>query len=209
MTKTMPEMTMHAHAALERRLSPSSVNSLSSRPSSVGWGIAVSSDCIIDFKERPALVGSKIPNEEDLAYKVHFRFCRVDYCLFGSRRDEEKKLPRSSRPVVTFFSFAAAFKMADYFGLTYGALVLTGGLIGYLKAGSIPSLVAGVVSGLLAGYGAYTENNALLLGVSGVLGGIMGKRFLNSGKLMPAGIICVLSLAIFGRGIIRAIQASR
>ncbi|KAK0424178.1 hypothetical protein QR680_008529 [Steinernema hermaphroditum] len=99
--------------------------------------------------------------------------------------------------------------MADFFGLTYGALVLTGGLIGYLKAGSVPSLVAGVVSGLIAGYAAHTNNNTLLLGVSGILGGVMGKRFMNSGKLMPAGIICALSLAIFGRGVVRAIQASR
>ncbi|TKR93317.1 hypothetical protein L596_007797 [Steinernema carpocapsae] len=99
--------------------------------------------------------------------------------------------------------------MTDYFGLAYGALICTGGLVGYLKAGSVPSLAAGMICGLLAGFGAHTNNNALMLGVSSVLGGVMGKRFLNSGKLMPAGVVCVLSILIFGRGIIRAVQASQ
>lgn len=62
---------------------------------------------------------------------------------------------------------------------------------------SIPSLSAGLLFGSLLGYGAYQttknpNNLALSLGTSAVLGGIMGVRYLNSGKVMPAGILAAL-----------------
>nr|CAD7197019.1 unnamed protein product [Timema douglasi] len=64
--------------------------------------------------------------------------------------------------------------------------------------GSIPSLGAGLLFGSLLGFGAYQttqnpNNYYLLLGTSSILGGIMGARFYNSGKIMPAGLITILS----------------
>lgn len=66
-----------------------------------------------------------------------------------------------------------------------------------LFAGSIPSLGAGLLFGSVLGFGAFQtsqnpNNYMVLLGGSSVLGGIMGARFYNSGKIMPAGMITVL-----------------
>lgn len=63
--------------------------------------------------------------------------------------------------------------------------------------GSVPSLAAGLVFGSILGYGAYQttknpNNLALSLGTSAVLGGIMGVRFLNTGKVMPAGLLAAI-----------------
>ncbi|XP_026230361.1 transmembrane protein 14C-like [Anabas testudineus] len=86
----------------------------------------------------------------------------------------------------------------DLFGFSYSALVSAGGIIGYVKAGSVISLVAGLVFGLLAAVGAYlTSQNPrnvwLSLGTSGTLAVVMGLRFLNSWKFMPAGLMTVVS----------------
>lgn len=113
----------------------------------------------------------------------------------------------------------------DIFAYSYGALVVAGGLIGFLKAGkgtkreakvspidqtsplspgSIPSLLAGSAFGGLILYGASKvsdnpKNCLFILCVSFVLGAFMGHRFIKSGKFMPAGLITLLSLISFIR----------
>uniref|UniRef100_A0A8D0BLN1 Transmembrane protein 14C n=1 Tax=Salvator merianae TaxID=96440 RepID=A0A8D0BLN1_SALMN len=92
----------------------------------------------------------------------------------------------------------------DWIGFGYATLVASGGMIGYAKAGSIPSLAAGLLFGGLAGYGAYQvsqdpKNIWLSLLASGTLAGIMSLRFYNSGKFMPAGLIAGASLLMVGR----------
>nr|AIW62490.1 hypothetical protein [Scytodes thoracica] len=86
----------------------------------------------------------------------------------------------------------------DYFGALYALSVAAGGVVGYVKAGSTNSLVAGVAFGSLLAFGAYQtsvdEKNILLsFATSTVLGLIMGYRFFNTGKFMPAGLITVMS----------------
>ncbi|XP_043396020.1 transmembrane protein 14C isoform X2 [Chelonia mydas] len=92
----------------------------------------------------------------------------------------------------------------DWIGFGYAALVTSGGIIGYAKAGSVPSLAAGLLFGSLAGLGAYQlsqnpKNVWLSLIASGTLTGVMGMRFYNSGKVMPAGLIAGASLLMVGR----------
>jgi uncharacterized membrane protein (UPF0136 family) len=63
--------------------------------------------------------------------------------------------------------------------------------------GSIPSLGAGLLFGSILCYGAYQtsqnpNNFMLMLGTSAALGGLMGYRFYNSGKFMPAGLVTIL-----------------
>ncbi|XP_068557694.1 transmembrane protein 14C-like [Cebidichthys violaceus] len=86
----------------------------------------------------------------------------------------------------------------DWIGFSYAVLVSAGGIIGYVKAGSVTSLAAGLLFGLLAAVGAYLasqnpKNVWLSLGTSGTLAVVMGLRFLNSWKFMPAGLMTLLS----------------
>jgi len=93
----------------------------------------------------------------------------------------------------------------DVFGYVYALTVAAGGIIVYLKAGSTPSLIAGLVFGAIVGAGAWlisTENNHLLMLVgSGVLAAFMGLRFYNSGKFMPAGLVAGLSILMVCRSL--------
>jgi len=82
----------------------------------------------------------------------------------------------------------------------YGLLLIVGGLMGYVKAKSVPSAVAGLVCGLLAilfgyRYTWYFAPHAAFL-LSLVLIFIMGRRYLRTQKPMPAIPIVVLSLIV-------------
>ncbi|KAG1953758.1 transmembrane protein 14C [Pimephales promelas] len=104
----------------------------------------------------------------------------------------------------------------DWAGYGYAALVASGGVIGYVKAGSVPSLAAGLLFGGLAGFGAYQtsqdpKNIWVSLAASGTLTAVMGKRFYNSRKIIPAGLIAgasVLMLAKLGAGMLQKPQQS-
>ncbi|XP_028166742.1 transmembrane protein 14C [Ostrinia nubilalis] len=89
----------------------------------------------------------------------------------------------------------------DFLGFAYAATVAAGGIMGYAKAGSIPSLGAGIIFGSILGVGAYQitqdpSNYGLMLGTTTTLGGLMGYRFYNSRKFMPAGLVFGLSIAM-------------
>jgi len=83
----------------------------------------------------------------------------------------------------------------------FGALTIAGGVMGYLKAGSKESLIAGGVSGLLllvAGYLIATAKTqpGLILGivVSAALAYKFVPAFLATHKFMPAGMMALLSV---------------
>lgn len=82
----------------------------------------------------------------------------------------------------------------------YGILLIIGGGIGYIKAGSVPSLIAGLVCGFIAlfmGYRYawhYAPYVAFILAI--VLIFMMGRRYLNTRKAMPALLIVVMSLIV-------------
>ncbi|MBI1766311.1 MAG: TMEM14 family protein [Acidobacteria bacterium] len=88
--------------------------------------------------------------------------------------------------------------------LIYGILVAAGGVMGYAKAGSTASLVAGAVSGLLLAGGAalmlkgnYQNGWWLSLVVTLLLLGRFGKAALTSGlKFMPGGMVIIVSLIV-------------
>ncbi|KAI8432757.1 hypothetical protein MSG28_013716 [Choristoneura fumiferana] len=101
----------------------------------------------------------------------------------------------------------------DFFGFAYAATVAAGGIMGYAKAGSVPSLGAGIIFGSILGFGAYQisrdpTNYGLMLGTTTALGGLMGYRFYNSRKFMPAGIVFVLSVGMLVRLLAKNVTAS-
>jgi uncharacterized membrane protein (UPF0136 family) len=82
----------------------------------------------------------------------------------------------------------------------YGALVLEGGGMGWAKTQSKPSLISGLVFGLLLvadGLGLFCESHTglmIALALPALLALIMGVRVAMPRKFMPAGLMFVLSL---------------
>ena len=91
-----------------------------------------------------------------------------------------------------------------YFVALYGMLILIGGIIGHLKAGSQASLVMGVVSGLLlllASGGMFSKKHfkksvyfALILTL--ILDAFFSYRFMEKMKFMPSGLLALVSLGV-------------
>jgi uncharacterized membrane protein (UPF0136 family) len=97
---------------------------------------------------------------------------------------------------------------AIYF-LVFGALTILGGIIGYVKAGSLPSIIAGTITGILllvAGWilpNNRTAGLAIAFIVSLLLAAQFVPKLIRTAKMMPAGLMSILSVI----GIVVAIVA--
>src|SRR6266567_1543010 len=93
--------------------------------------------------------------------------------------------------------------------IIFGILTIAGGIVGYVKAGSTASIIAGSISGVLLLLAAWLmpEHQAagliIALVVSLLLAGQFIPKFFRTFKVMPAGLMSVLSAI----GIIVAIAA--
>ncbi len=91
--------------------------------------------------------------------------------------------------------------IARLYYFVFAALTAAGGVMGFVKASSKPSLIAGVISGLLlAGAGLWMPSNAkggCIFGivVSALLLGRFLPAYLKNGAFMPAVPMIVLSIA--------------
>ena len=98
---------------------------------------------------------------------------------------------------------------AKIYFIIFGVLTIVGGIIGYTTKGSMPSIIAGSISGILLLVGAFLlpNNAAAGLAVAGIVSILLAGRFIpafmKTGDLMPAGMMSVLSAI----GIIMAIAA--
>lgn len=92
-------------------------------------------------------------------------------------------------------------EIARIYLFVFGVLTIAGGVLGFVKAKSRPSLIAGTISGLsllLAGYLVGTRGTlglALGLFISFSLAGRFIGAYKKSGKFMPAGLMSVLGIA--------------
>lgn len=98
---------------------------------------------------------------------------------------------------------------AKIYFIIFGLLTIVGGVMGYVKAGSTASIVAGSISGILLLVAAYLLPAHLAVGlavaavVSIALAGRFVPAFIKTGHVMPAGLMSVLSVI----GVIVAIVA--
>lgn len=89
---------------------------------------------------------------------------------------------------------------AKIYFLVFGLLTIIGGIIGYVSKGSMASIVAGSVAGIILIIAASLLPDRALAGlviaavVSFLLAGRFLPAFLKSGGLMPAGMMSVLSV---------------
>ena len=85
--------------------------------------------------------------------------------------------------------------------LIYGILLLVGGIFGYTKAKSKPSLISGVISGLLLLISGFLQWQQISMGLilaqvlTLVLAIVFAIRLWKTRKFMPAGLMLVLSVA--------------
>jgi uncharacterized membrane protein (UPF0136 family) len=98
---------------------------------------------------------------------------------------------------------------AKIYFFVFGVLTIAGGVVAYVKAGSVASIIAGSITGVLLLVAAFLlpEHRAIGLAtafiISLLLAAQFAPKFIRTGRVMPAGMMSILSVI----GIIAAIVA--
>jgi uncharacterized membrane protein (UPF0136 family) len=98
---------------------------------------------------------------------------------------------------------------AKIYFIIFGLLTIVGGVIGFASKGSVASIVAGSISGILLLVAAFLLPGNVVAGlamagiVSLLLAGRFVPAFMKTGGFMPAGMMSVLSVI----GVVVAIAA--
>lgn len=93
------------------------------------------------------------------------------------------------------------FDLVRFYLFGFGVLTIAGGVMGFVKAKSRASLIAGTISGgllIVAGYLVGSSGRLGLivgLGVSAALASRFVMAYRKSKKVMPAGLMAVLGIA--------------
>ena len=93
--------------------------------------------------------------------------------------------------------------------IIFGVLTIAGGIVGYVKAGSMASIIAGSITGVLLLVAAFLlpEHRAAGLATAFIISLLLAAqfvpKFLRTGRVMPAGMMSILSVI----GIIAAVFA--
>jgi len=98
---------------------------------------------------------------------------------------------------------------AKIYFIAFGVLTIVGGIVGYLKAGSVASIIAGSITGVLLLVAAFLlpEHRAIGLATGFIISLLLAAqfvpKFIRTGRVMPAGMMSILSVI----GLIAAIVA--
>jgi len=98
---------------------------------------------------------------------------------------------------------------AKIYFFVFAVLTIAGGVVGYVKAGSVASIIAGSITGVLLLVAAFLlpEHRAIGLATALILSLLLAAqfvpKFMRTGKVMPAGMMSILSVI----GVIAAIAA--
>jgi len=89
---------------------------------------------------------------------------------------------------------------AKIYFIIFGALTIVGGIVGYVKAGSVASIIAGSITGVLLLVAAFLlpEHRVVGLATALIVSLLLAAQFipklLRTGTVMPAGIMSLLSV---------------
>ena len=89
---------------------------------------------------------------------------------------------------------------AKIYFIVFGALTIVGGIVGYVKAGSAASIIAGSITGVLFLVAAFLlpEHRMVGLATALIISLLLAAQFipklLRTGRVMPAGIMSLLSV---------------
>jgi uncharacterized membrane protein (UPF0136 family) len=102
-----------------------------------------------------------------------------------------------------------SMEVTKIYFILFGVLTIAGGIFGYVKAGSVASIIAGSITGVLLLVAAFLLPQhrgvglATALVISLLLAAQFIPKFLQTGRAMPAGMMSILSVI----GVIAAIVA--
>lgn len=98
---------------------------------------------------------------------------------------------------------------AKIYFIAFGVLTISGGIVGYVKAGSMASIIAGSITGILLLVAAFLlpQHRAIGLATAFIISLLLAAqfvpKFIRTGRVMPAGMMAILSVI----GLIAAIVA--
>ena len=98
---------------------------------------------------------------------------------------------------------------AKLYFIVFGVLTIAGGVVGYVKAGSVASIIAGSITGVLILVAAFLlpEHRAIGLATAFIISLLLAAqfvpKFIRTGRVMPAGMMSILSVI----GLVAAIIA--
>ena len=96
-------------------------------------------------------------------------------------------------------------EVAKIYFIAFGVLTIAGGIVGYVKAGSVASIIAGwKYTGILLLVAAFLlpQHRAIGLATAFIISLLLAAqfvpKFIRTGKVMPAGMMAIIGLVVLG-----------